>query len=130
MSERIGMDDSPVGALIDAGNRQGGPFWFWKGVNPRAAAAAAMGAVIPLADFIAAAATGASGAAAGAVGVEALVAPGLALARGATLGAVVSSVGWYIPNSLDPWLERRLVSLFFFKGLHENRFQVRLLSNS
>ena len=89
-----GADYPTVGALIDAGNRQGGPFWFWKGVNPRAAAAAAMGAVIPLADFIAAAATGASGAAAaGAVGVEALVAPGVALARGATLGAVVSSVG-------------------------------------
>jgi hypothetical protein len=51
-----------TGALIDAGdvNRQGGPFWFYKGVNPRAAAAAAMGAVIPLADFIATGAAGAS----------------------------------------------------------------------
>jgi hypothetical protein len=88
-------------ALIDAGNRAGGPFWFWHGVNPRAAAAAAAGALIPLTHFITTAVAAAS-VGAGAAGFETVVAPGLALARGATLGAVVSSALYMIFNKIAP----------------------------
>jgi len=88
----------------DASNRPGGSFWFWNGFNPRAVLAWGMGAAFPAAEFASACVAGGSVAAelaAGSVG-GALVAPGFALARGATLGAAVSSAMYLAFNKLAP----------------------------
>ena len=88
----------------DASNRPGGSFWFWNGFNPRAVLAWGVGAAFPAAEFASACVAGGSVAAelaAGSVG-GALVAPGLALARGATLGAAVSSAMYLAFNKLAP----------------------------
>ena len=88
----------------DASNEPGGSFWFWNGFNPRAVLAWGVGAAFPAAEFASACVAGGSVAAevaAGSVG-GALVAPGLALARGATLGAAVSSAMYLAFNKLAP----------------------------
>ncbi len=79
----------------DASNQPGGSFWFWNGFNPRAVLAWGVGAAFPAAEFASACVAG------GSVG-GALVAPGLALARGATLGAAVSSAMYLAFNKLAP----------------------------
>ena len=75
----------------DASNEPGGSFWFWNGFNPRAVLAWGVGAAFPAAEFASACVIG-----------GALVAPGLALARGATLGAAVSSAMYLAFNKLAP----------------------------
>ena len=86
----------------DASNKPGGSFWFWNGFNPRAVLAWGMGAAFPAAEFVTACVAGGSiELAVGSVG-GALVAPGLALARGATLGAAVSSAMYLAVNKLAP----------------------------
>ena len=88
----------------DASGEPGGSFWFWNGFNPRAVLAWGVGAAFPAAEFASACVAGGSVAAevaAGSVG-GALVAPGLALARGATLGAAVSSAMYLAFNKLAP----------------------------
>ena len=90
--------------LVEEGsNKPGGSFWFWNGLNPRAVLAAAVGAAFPICDFASACIAG------GVVSMElvagsagALVSPGFALARGATLGAAVSSALYIAFNKLAP----------------------------
>ena len=90
--------------LVEEGsNKPGGSFWFWNGLNPRAVLAAAVGAAFPICDFASACIAGgvvSMELAAGSVG--ALVSPGFALARGATLGAAVSSALYIAFNKLAP----------------------------
>ena len=90
--------------LVEEGsNKPGGSFWFWNGLNPRAVLAAVVGAAFPICDFASACIAG------GVVSMElvagsagALVSPGFALARGATLGAAVSSALYIAFNKLAP----------------------------
>ena len=90
--------------LVEEGsNKPGGSFWFWNGLNPRAVLAAAVGAAFPICDFASACIAGgvvSMELAAGSAG--ALVSPGFALARGATLGAAVSSALYIAFNKLAP----------------------------
>ena len=90
--------------LVEEGsNKPGGSFWFWNGLNPRAVLAAAVGAAFPICDFASACIAGgvvSMELSAGSVG--ALVSPGFALARGATLGAAVSSALYIAFNKLAP----------------------------
>ena len=90
--------------LVEEGsNKPGGSFWFWNGLNPRAVLAAVVGAAFPICDFASACIAGgvvSMELAAGSAG--ALVSPGFALARGATLGAAVSSALYIAFNKLAP----------------------------
>ena len=86
-------------ALVD-GDDSRGDFWFTGGFNPRAVAAAVAGAAVPLWDFAATAAIGARMVGVTGAGVECIVAPGVALARGAGAGALVSSALYLLFNKL------------------------------
>ena len=88
-------------ALVD-GDDSRGDFWFTGGFNPRAVAAAVAGAAVPLWDFAATAAIGARMVGVTGAGVECIVAPGVALARGAGAGALVSSALYLLFNKLAP----------------------------
>ena len=88
-------------ALVD-GKDAKGDFWFRGGFNPRAALAFAAGAAFPLADFAATAEIGARMVNVVGPGVQTILAPGIALARGAGLGGAVAAAAYLALNRLAP----------------------------
>ena len=90
-----------MAALVD-GKDEKGDFWFVNGVNPRAALAFAAGAAFPLADFAATAEIGARMVGVVGPGVQTIISPGVALARGAGVGGAVAAAAYLALNRLAP----------------------------
>jgi hypothetical protein len=88
-------------ALVD-GRGKTSDFWFNNGVNPRAAVAALLGAAVPLMDFCATAEIGFRMVGVVGPGVESIIAPGVALARGAGVGGVIAAAAYLALNALAP----------------------------
>ena len=88
-------------ALVD-GRGKTSDFWFKNGVNPRAAVAALLGAAVPLMDFCATAEIGFRMVGVVGPGVESIIAPGVALARGAGVGGVIAAAAYLALNALAP----------------------------
>ena len=88
-------------ALVD-GKDKNGDFWFKNGFNPRAVFAAVIGAAVPLMDFAVTAEIGCRMVGVVGPGVSSIIAPGVALARGAGAGGLIASAAYLAFNALAP----------------------------